>query len=159
MNFAKHFSIRSALSEPGIAIHELGTARMGDDPKKSVTDSHCQLHDVKNVFAMDGACFVSSGRQKSNADHDGDYGESVRSPDRAVQETRDLKREGRLWGAPKACPMPDRLCPAAVKAERMVDASALLRLWRIDDPEFPVFHHWGPPNFHHNQTRLVWPAS
>jgi choline dehydrogenase-like flavoprotein len=60
---AKNIEIRSALGEPGMAIHELGTARMGDDPKTSVTDQYCQLHDVKNVFAMDGACFVSSGCQ------------------------------------------------------------------------------------------------
>jgi choline dehydrogenase-like flavoprotein len=60
---AKNIDIRSTVAEPGMAIHELGTARMGDDPKTSVTDSYCQLHDVKNVFAMDGACFVSSGCQ------------------------------------------------------------------------------------------------
>jgi choline dehydrogenase-like flavoprotein len=60
---AKNISIRSAVSEPGMAIHELGTARMGNDPKTSVTDSYCKLHDVNNVFAMDGACFVSSGCQ------------------------------------------------------------------------------------------------
>src|SRR5271155_299897 len=61
---AKNIEIRSAVAEPGMAIHELGTARMGNDPKTSVTDQYCQLHDVKNVFAMDGACFVSSGCQK-----------------------------------------------------------------------------------------------
>lgn len=60
---ARNIAIRSALSQPGMAIHELGTARMGDNPKTSVTDSYCQLHDVNNVFAMDGACFVSSGCQ------------------------------------------------------------------------------------------------
>jgi choline dehydrogenase-like flavoprotein len=60
---AKNISVRSAVSDPGMAIHELGTARMGNHPKTSVTDSYCQLHDVKNVFAMDGACFVSSGCQ------------------------------------------------------------------------------------------------
>jgi choline dehydrogenase-like flavoprotein len=60
---AKNIDIRSTVAEPGMAIHELGTARMGEDPKTSVTDSYCQLHDVTNVFAMDGACFVSSGCQ------------------------------------------------------------------------------------------------
>lgn len=60
---AKNIEIRSTVAEPGMAIHELGTARMGNNPKTSVTDSYCQLHDVKNVFAMDGACFVSSGCQ------------------------------------------------------------------------------------------------
>jgi choline dehydrogenase-like flavoprotein len=60
---AKNIEMRSAVAEPGMAIHELGTARMGNDPKTSVTDEYCQLHDVKNVFATDGACFVSSGCQ------------------------------------------------------------------------------------------------
>jgi len=60
---AKNIDIRSSVAMPGMAIHELGTARMGDDPKTSVTDSYCQLHDVENLFAMDGACFTSSGCQ------------------------------------------------------------------------------------------------
>jgi choline dehydrogenase-like flavoprotein len=60
---AKNIEIKSTVAEPGMAIHELGTARMGNNPKTSVTDPYCQLHDVKNVFAMDGACFVSSGCQ------------------------------------------------------------------------------------------------
>lgn len=60
---AKNIQLRSTVAEPGMAIHELGTARMGNDPKTSVTDSYCQLHDIENVFAMDGACFVSSGCQ------------------------------------------------------------------------------------------------
>ncbi len=60
---AKNIRVNSNLAQPGMAIHELGTARMGDNPKNSVTDQWCQLHDVPNVFAMDGACFVSSGCQ------------------------------------------------------------------------------------------------
>ncbi|MBV9301841.1 MAG: GMC family oxidoreductase [Acidobacteriaceae bacterium] len=60
---AKNVRIQSTVAEPGMAIHELGTARMGADPKKSVTGPFCQLHDVQNIFAMDGACWVSSGCQ------------------------------------------------------------------------------------------------
>lgn len=60
---ARNIRLQSRVAEPGMAIHELGTARMGTDPKKSVTDPYSQLHDIKNVFAMDGACFVSSGCQ------------------------------------------------------------------------------------------------
>jgi choline dehydrogenase-like flavoprotein len=60
---ARNIQISSRVAEPGMAIHELGIARMGDNPKTSVTDAWCQLHDVPNVFAMDGACFVSSGCQ------------------------------------------------------------------------------------------------
>jgi choline dehydrogenase-like flavoprotein len=47
-------------SPPGLTIHEMGTARMGADPKKSVLNKHNQAHDVKNLFLTDGACMVSS---------------------------------------------------------------------------------------------------
>jgi choline dehydrogenase-like flavoprotein len=59
----KNIQVSSRVAQPGMAIHELGTARMGDSPKNSVTNGWCQLHDVPNVFAMDGACFVSSACQ------------------------------------------------------------------------------------------------
>jgi choline dehydrogenase-like flavoprotein len=45
----------------GKNIHECGTARMGDDPKTSVLNAYNQVHDVKNVFVTDGACFVTQG--------------------------------------------------------------------------------------------------
>jgi choline dehydrogenase-like flavoprotein len=45
----------------GAAIHECGGARMGNDPAKSVLNSHNQCWDVKNLFVTDGSCFVSSG--------------------------------------------------------------------------------------------------
>jgi choline dehydrogenase-like flavoprotein len=48
---------------PGWSIHELGTARMGDDPKTSVTNSFGQTHDVKNLFLADGSIFVSAANQ------------------------------------------------------------------------------------------------
>jgi choline dehydrogenase-like flavoprotein len=53
----------SMLGPPGLAIHELGTARMGNDPKKSVLNKFNQSWDVKNLFVTDGASFVSSGCQ------------------------------------------------------------------------------------------------
>ena len=45
---------------PGLTIHEMGTARMGKDPKTSVLNSHNQAHDAKNLFITDGACMASS---------------------------------------------------------------------------------------------------
>ena len=45
---------------PGWSIHEAGTARMGDDPKKSVLNKFNQCHDVKNLFVVDAAAFVNS---------------------------------------------------------------------------------------------------
>ncbi len=45
---------------PGLTIHEMGTARMGKDPKTSVLNAHNQLHDVANLFITDGACMTSS---------------------------------------------------------------------------------------------------
>jgi choline dehydrogenase-like flavoprotein len=48
---------------PGYSIHEVGTCRMGDDPKKSVLNKWNQSHDIKNLFVVDGACFTSAGWQ------------------------------------------------------------------------------------------------
>ena len=47
------------LRAPGQIIHEVGTTRMGDDPKTSVTNSLCQLHDADNVFIVDAGPFSS----------------------------------------------------------------------------------------------------
>lgn len=44
----------------GRIIHEVGTTRMGNDPKTSVVNAWCQAHDVKNVFVADGGPFVSN---------------------------------------------------------------------------------------------------
>jgi len=60
---AKDIRVQANVEMPGMAIHELGTARMGTDPKKSVLNSFNQTHDVKNLFVMDGASFVSSACQ------------------------------------------------------------------------------------------------
>lgn len=45
---------------PGNAIHEVGTARMGNDPKESVLNKHCQAHEISNLFVTDGAAYCSS---------------------------------------------------------------------------------------------------
>jgi choline dehydrogenase-like flavoprotein len=50
-------------STPGNTNHEMGTARMGRDPKTSVLNSWNQTWDVPNVFVTDGACMTSSGNQ------------------------------------------------------------------------------------------------
>ncbi len=45
---------------PGFGVHEMGTARMGHDPKTSVLNKFNQVHAAKNVFVTDGACMTSS---------------------------------------------------------------------------------------------------
>ena len=47
------------LHTPGNIIHEVGTTRMGNDPRSSVVNEYEQLHDAKNVFVVDGGPFVS----------------------------------------------------------------------------------------------------
>jgi choline dehydrogenase-like flavoprotein len=46
--------------EPGYGIHEMGTARMGRDPRTSILNGTNQIHAAKNVFITDGACMTSS---------------------------------------------------------------------------------------------------
>jgi choline dehydrogenase-like flavoprotein len=48
------------IEDGGKIIHEVGTARMGADPKTSVLNGYCQAHDVKNVFVVDGAPLVTN---------------------------------------------------------------------------------------------------
>jgi choline dehydrogenase-like flavoprotein len=48
---------------PGSVIHEMGTARMGRDPKTSVLNAHNQVHAVPNLFVTDGSFMVSSPTQ------------------------------------------------------------------------------------------------
>jgi choline dehydrogenase-like flavoprotein len=52
--------VSAQISFPGNANHEMGTARMGHDPKTSVLNKFNQMHDVPNVFITDGSCMVSS---------------------------------------------------------------------------------------------------
>jgi choline dehydrogenase-like flavoprotein len=48
---------------PGYGIHEMGVARMGNNPKTSVLNAFQQTHDVPNVFVMDAAGFPSGACQ------------------------------------------------------------------------------------------------
>ena len=48
------------IGAPGLGIHEMGTARMGRDPKTSVLNGNNQVHEVSNVYVTDGACMTSA---------------------------------------------------------------------------------------------------
>lgn len=59
----KNIHSYSHAAPAGTAIHEMGTARMGKDPRTSVLNGYNQMHDVKNVFITDGSCMTSSAWQ------------------------------------------------------------------------------------------------
>ena len=59
----KDVKVTGEPSVPGFCVHEIGTARMGNDPKTSVLNRFNQAHDVKNLFVTDGAAWVSSACQ------------------------------------------------------------------------------------------------
>ncbi|MEM6698378.1 MAG: GMC family oxidoreductase [Bacteroidota bacterium] len=59
----KDISFYNEATAPGACIHEMGTARMGHDPKTSVLNKWNQMHEVPNVFVTDGACMTSAGTQ------------------------------------------------------------------------------------------------
>jgi len=54
---------RSTNDTPGSAIHEHGTCRMGADPKTSVLNGYNQMHEVDNVFVVDGSAFTSASEK------------------------------------------------------------------------------------------------
>ena len=70
---------------PGFCIHEMGTARMGHDPKTSVLNGNNQLHEVKNVFITDGACMTSSACQNPSITY---MALTARACDFAVKELK-----------------------------------------------------------------------
>ena len=57
---AENVEKRAQPSIPGLGIHEVGTARMGNDPKTSVLNRWQQAHEVANLFVMDGSVYPSS---------------------------------------------------------------------------------------------------
>jgi len=57
---AQNAAPRPPISRGGAIIHEVGTVRMGDDPRTSPLNKFCQAHEVKNLFVADAAPFVSN---------------------------------------------------------------------------------------------------
>ncbi len=55
----KNVAVYDKIGALGKGIHEMGTARMGHDPKTSVLNAHNQLHAVSNVYVTDGAAMTS----------------------------------------------------------------------------------------------------
>ncbi|HEV8081947.1 MAG TPA: GMC family oxidoreductase [Chitinophagaceae bacterium] len=70
---------------PGLGIHEMGTARMGRDPKTSILNEHNQVWDVKNVFVTDGACMASNACQNPSLTY---MALTARAADYAVDELK-----------------------------------------------------------------------
>jgi choline dehydrogenase-like flavoprotein len=68
---------------PGMGIHEMGTARMGRDPKSSVLNRWNQVWDAPNVFVTDGACMTSAACQNPSLTY---MALTARAADHAVGE-------------------------------------------------------------------------
>ena len=70
---------------PGMGIHEMGTARMGRDPKTSVLNAHNQVWDAPNVFVTDGSCMTSAACQNPSLTY---MALTARAADFAVNELK-----------------------------------------------------------------------
>lgn len=79
------YTFDDAAANPGLCIHEMGTARMGKDPKTSVLNKWSQVHEVKNVFNTDGACMTSSACQNPSVTY---MALTARAADFAVKELK-----------------------------------------------------------------------
>ncbi|MCC6940261.1 MAG: GMC family oxidoreductase [Novosphingobium sp.] len=73
---------------PGLGIHEMGTARMGHDPKTSVLNRFNQAHEVPNLFCTDGAAMSSSGCQNPSLTY---MALSARAANHAVELLKEAK--------------------------------------------------------------------
>ena len=69
----------------GDCVHEMGTARMGNDSKTSVLNRWNQMHDVKNIFVTDGSCMTSSACQNPSLTY---MALTARACDYAVNELK-----------------------------------------------------------------------
>lgn len=83
----KNVETWDAGSWPGLGIHEMGTARMGRDPKSSVLNGYNQMHDVKNIFVTDGACMTSAACQNPSLTY---MALTARAADFAVNELKKM---------------------------------------------------------------------
>lgn len=81
----KEIDVFNHNSPGGTTVHEMGTARMGHDPKTSVLNSFNQLHDVKNIFITDGSCMTSSATQNPSLTY---MALTARACDFAVKELK-----------------------------------------------------------------------
>ncbi len=81
----KNVNTYDSMPAPGFCIHEMGTARMGRDPKTSVLNGFNQMHEVKNVFITDGACMTSSACQNPSITY---MALTARAADHAVKELK-----------------------------------------------------------------------
>jgi len=70
---------------PGRGIHEMGTARMGRDPKTSVLNAHNQVWDAPNVYVTDGACMTSASCVNPSLTY---MALTARAADHAVRELK-----------------------------------------------------------------------
>jgi glucoside 3-dehydrogenase (cytochrome c) catalytic subunit len=81
----KNVSVYDNAGGPGVGVHEMGTARMGKDPKTSVLNAHNQVHAVPNVYVTDGACMTSSACQNPSITY---MALTARAVDHAVSEMK-----------------------------------------------------------------------
>jgi choline dehydrogenase-like flavoprotein len=81
----KNVGTYDSMPPPGHCIHEMGTARMGRDPKTSVLNGWNQVHAAKNVFITDGACMASSACQNPSITY---MALTARACDYAVKELK-----------------------------------------------------------------------
>jgi choline dehydrogenase-like flavoprotein len=82
--------VRMSISKIGKSPHNLGTCRMGKDPRSSVLNSFCQTHEVPNLFVVDGSFYVSGGTANPSLTI---HAIAVRASDFIAEEGK----KGNLW--------------------------------------------------------------